>query len=151
MSAGILLYREGPGGIEVFLGKMGGPFWTRHPRAWSIPKGEHTAQEPPLDAALREFAEEIGTSAPTVEYTLLGVFRQNPHKALTVYSGMGDEQVRFITSNTFELEWPRRSGVIRSYPELETACWFPLDEGREQVVAGQMAALDTLSRLVQDL
>ncbi|SMH39725.1 Predicted NTP pyrophosphohydrolase, NUDIX family [Rathayibacter oskolensis] len=149
-SAGILLHRRGPAGVEVFLGRMGGPFWVRRPRAWSIPKGLHTPEEPPLAAARREFEEEIGAPPPAVEYALLGTFRQSSGKLVTVFTGAGDERVAFVASNTFELEWPRGSGVVRAYPEIETARWLPLAEARDLIVAGQLPALDTLEQALAD-
>ncbi|PPG03780.1 DNA mismatch repair protein MutT [Rathayibacter sp. AY2B7] len=149
-SAGILLHREGPSGTEVFLGRMGGPFWTRRPRAWTIPKGVHTGGETPLDAARREFEEETGAPPPDGELTLLGAFRQSAAKTVTVFAGRGLADTAFVASNTFELEWPRGSGVLRSFPELEDARWHPLDEARSLVVAGQVAALDALAELLAD-
>ncbi|MWV49718.1 NUDIX domain-containing protein [Rathayibacter sp. VKM Ac-2803] len=146
-SAGILLHRRGPGEVEVFLGRMGGPFWARRPRAWSIPKGLHTAEEAPLDAARREFEEEIGAPPPDVDYALLGTFRQSSGKLVTVFHGPGDDGVAFVASNTFDLEWPRGSGTLRTFPEIETARWLPLTEARPQLVAGQLPALDALEAL----
>jgi predicted NUDIX family NTP pyrophosphohydrolase len=148
-SAGVLLHREGARGVEVFLGRMGGPFWVRRPRAWSIPKGVHTAEETPLAAALREFEEETGAPPPAGELVLLGAFRQNSGKVVTVFTGRGDAGTVFVGSNMFELEWPRGSGTVRSFPELETAQWLPLEEAREVVVAGQIAALDALADLLR--
>ncbi|MBF4462488.1 MULTISPECIES: NUDIX domain-containing protein [unclassified Rathayibacter] len=147
-SAGILLHREVDGRLHVFLGRMGGPLWTRRPRAWSIPKGMYGPEETPFDAARREFEEEIGVPAPDVDYTPLGAFRQNSRKIVTVFAGPGDDQTRFVSSNAFELEWPRGSGVMHSYSEIETASWIPLEEARELLVAGQVPALDALAALL---
>lgn len=143
-SAGLLLHRTGPEGLEVFLGRMGGPLWTRRPRAWSIPKGLYTEEEAPLDAARREFEEEIGVPAPDLDYLLLGAFRQSSGKIVTVFAGAGGDDVRFVTSNTFELEWPRGSGVVREYPEIETARWMSTAEARSGIVAGQLPILGAL-------
>ncbi|MDY0912040.1 NUDIX domain-containing protein [Rathayibacter festucae] len=147
-SAGILLHRLRNGEREVFLGRMGGPLWTRRPRAWSIPKGLHTAEETPLDAARREFQEEIGVPAPALDYALLGAYRQRSGKTVTVFAAECADEVAFVASNTFELEWPRGSGVVRAYPEIERAEWLPLDRAREEITAGQAAALDDLERSV---
>lgn len=147
-SAGILLHRSTPGGTEVFLGRMGGPFWARRPRAWSIPKSVHTPDEAPLDAARREFEEEVGAPAPEADYTLLGSFRQRSGKIVTVFAARADESVRFVSSNTFELEWPRGSGTLRAFPEMETAAWHPIDEARGSIVVGQVPALDALEALL---
>ncbi|KQQ01447.1 MULTISPECIES: NUDIX domain-containing protein [unclassified Rathayibacter] len=143
-SAGLLLHRQAQGGLEVFLGRMGGPFWVRRPRAWSIPKGLHTGEEAPLDAARREFEEEIGSPPPEVDFTLLGTFRQSSGKLVTVFAGAGDHRVSFVASNTFELEWPRGSGVVQEFPEIESARWIPLAEARTLLVTGQLPALDAL-------
>ncbi|QHC58442.1 NUDIX domain-containing protein [Rathayibacter sp. VKM Ac-2760] len=145
-SAGLLLHRPGDAGREVFLGRMGGPLWTRRPRAWSIPKGLHTAEEAPLDAARREFEEEIGVPAPELAYALLGAYRQRSGKIVTVFAAECTEPIAFASSNTFELEWPRGSGVLRAYPEIETAQWHPLEKARGLLVAGQVPALDDLER-----
>jgi predicted NUDIX family NTP pyrophosphohydrolase len=145
-SAGILLHRLRGGEREVFLGRMGGPLWTRRPRAWSIPKGLHTPEEAPLDAARREFEEEIGVAAPDLDYVLLGAYRQRSGKTVTVFAAECADEIAFVASNTFELEWPRGSGVLRAYPEIERAEWLPLERAREEITAGQVPALDDLER-----
>ncbi|WKK73265.1 NUDIX domain-containing protein [Rathayibacter oskolensis] len=90
----------------------------------------HTPEEEPLAAARREFEEEIGAPPPDVDYALLGTFRQSSGKLVTVFAGPGDDRVVFVASNTFPLEWPRGSGVVRDFPEIETARWVPLAEAR---------------------
>lgn len=140
-SGGILLYRRSPD-LQVFIGKMGGPFWAKRDAAsWSIPKGLFTDEEP-LAAALREFEEEIGAPAPDIEYRLLGEFRQPSGKRLTVFTGEGDAE--FVASNTFELEWPPRSGRMQHFPEIETAGWFSLDDAGEKLVKGQLPILGSI-------
>ncbi|MFF2371742.1 NUDIX domain-containing protein [Agromyces sp. NPDC058110] len=152
-SAGILLHRRrgaasDPRDVEVLLGHMGGPFWrARDEAAWSLPKGTYT-DEAPLDAALREFAEELGSPAPDVPYIELGVFRYSSGKAVTVFAGEADFDATSITSNTFELEWPPRSGRRQSFPELDRAEWIPLADARERLVTGQRPALDALRSLL---
>lgn len=143
-SAGILLYRRTPG-LEVFLGHMGGPFWARKDAAaWSIPKGLYlSGDEEPLAAALREFAEEVGAPAPEVDYALLGEFRQPSGKRLTVFAGEGDAV--FVGSNTFEVEWPPRSGRVQEFPEVDRAEWFDLPTAREKIVRGQLPILGKLT------
>src|SRR6478735_11896275 len=118
LSAGLLLYRRGPQSrLEVWIGHMGGPFWARKDAAaWSIPKGEYTEDEDALAAARREFAEEIGTAPPDVDYFPLGSFRQASGKIVTVFAAECDFQPGRIVSNTFPLEWPRGSGVVRNFP-----------------------------------
>ncbi|GAA4381263.1 NUDIX domain-containing protein [Agromyces bauzanensis] len=134
--------------LEVFLGHMGGPFWRgRDAAAWSIPKGTYTDEEP-LAAALREFSEEVGRPAPDVEYRELGAFRYASGKRVWVFAGESDFDASDIRSNVFELEWPPRSGRRQSFPELDAAGWFALDDARERLVKGQRPALDALERLV---
>jgi predicted NUDIX family NTP pyrophosphohydrolase len=145
-SAGILLYRRAPGGLEVFIAHMGGPFWSRKDdRAWSIPKGEMDAGEDAISAARREFAEEIGVAAPEAEYRALGIFRYSSGKTVEVFAA---EAPGFdpgeITGGTFELEWPPRSGRMQTFPEVDRAEWTPLKTARARLVAGQVPALDAL-------
>jgi predicted NUDIX family NTP pyrophosphohydrolase len=159
-SAGLLLWRapaSAPAGSaapgdpvepEVFIAHMGGPFWARKQAgAWSIPKGEYADEEDPLAAAEREFAEEIGAPAPAVEYVDLGEFRYSSGKLVRVFAGAAPEfDVDEVRSNTFELEWPPRSGRRQSFPEVDEARWAPVSEARELLVAGQRPALDALLR-----
>ena len=151
LSAGILLYRRvAPGGFEVWIAHMGGPFWARKDaHAWSIPKGEYGEDEDPLTAALREFAEEMGTPAPAADYRLLGAFRQPSGKVITVFTAEQDFQPERIASNTFPLEWPKGSGRIQDYPEIDDARWFPEPEARLKLVKGQLPVLDALVQLVR--
>lgn len=155
-SAGILLYRQArgtsadPAGLEVWIAHMGGPFWARKDaHAWSIPKGEYADDEDPLVAALREFAEEMGTPAPAVEYHLLGEFRQPSGKIITVYSAEQDFRPGQIVSNTFPMEWPKGSGRIQHYPEIDDARWFPDHEARQKLVKGQLPVLDALAEHIR--
>jgi predicted NUDIX family NTP pyrophosphohydrolase len=149
-SAGILLYRRSDGdGLQVWIAHMGGPFWARKDAAaWSIPKGEFTAGEDPLAAARREFAEEMGVPAPPVDYALLGSFRQPSRKIVTVFAAESDFQPDRIESNTFELEWPKGSGIVRHYPEIDAAQWFTASEARGKLVRGQLPILDSLTQLL---
>lgn len=151
LSAGILLYRRAaPGGFEVWIAHMGGPFWARKDaHAWSIPKGEYGEDEDPLAAALREFAEEMGTAAPAADYRLLGAFRQRSGKVITVFTAEQDFQPERISSNTFPLEWPKGSGRIQDYPEIDDARWFPESEARLKLVKGQLPVLDALVEQVR--
>ncbi|SOC50239.1 Predicted NTP pyrophosphohydrolase, NUDIX family [Blastococcus aggregatus] len=144
-SAGILLHRLGPDGREVLIGHMGGPFWARKDdRAWSLPKGEHGPDEDPLAVAHREFEEELGSPVPATDLVPLGRLRASG-KVLTVWAAEGDLDAAACTSNTFELEWPPRSGRIQEFPEIDRAAWFPLDEARTKLVAGQVPFLDRLA------
>ncbi|WP_433953694.1 NUDIX domain-containing protein [Curtobacterium flaccumfaciens] len=150
VSAGLLLHRTGPSGPEVFLAHMGGPFWRNRPRGWSIPKGLVEAGEEPLGTALREFAEEIGVPAPVTaaDLTDLGEFRQASGKRVRVFAARASGfSVDTVRSNTVRLELPRGSGRFVEVPEVDDARWVGLDEARELVVAGQVAALDALMAL----
>jgi predicted NUDIX family NTP pyrophosphohydrolase len=149
-SAGLLLYDTGPSGaIEVMLAHMGGPFWARRDEgAWTIPKGEHADDEDALAAARREFAEELGFAAPEGELTDLGEIRQSGGKRVRAWALRARVDVEQITSNTFELEWPPRSGATRSFPEVDRAAWFDLPTARAKIVKGQIGLLDALAERV---
>ena len=148
-SAGILLHRAGPTGPLVLLGHMGGPFWARKDAgAWSIPKGEHGADDDPLAAAVREFTEELGSPPPAGTPVPLGTVRQPSGKRLTVFALAGDLDADAIVSNTFTLEWPRGSGVVREVPEVDRVGWFDLETAGEKLVKGQVPILDRLREAV---
>ncbi|MCC3298963.1 NUDIX domain-containing protein [Arthrobacter sp. zg-Y453] len=132
--------------LQVWIAHMGGPFWVRKDdHAWSVPKGEFVPPEDALAAAKREFGEEMGWAAPDVEYRLLGTFRQSSAKTITVFVAEADIPDRQTSSNTFELEWPPRSGALRSFPEVDRAGWFTVAEARTKLVKGQVQLLDALA------
>lgn len=128
---------------------MGGPFWAHRDRgAWSIPKGEYDpSDELPEDVARREFLEEIGVPAPEGELLDLGVHVQPSGKRVWAFAvaAPAAEEIRYVQSNEFTLEWPRGSGALRSFPEIDRAEWFPLDEASHRVVSGQVPILDALA------
>jgi predicted NUDIX family NTP pyrophosphohydrolase len=143
-SAGVLLYRVGAAGVEVLLGHMGGPYWARKDAGgWSIPKGEHGPDEDPLDVARREFAEELGSPVPAATLLALGQVRASG-KMITIWAAEGDLDASATQSNTFDLEWPPRSGQVQSFPEIDRAAWFGVDEARVRLVRGQVPFLDRL-------
>lgn len=145
-SAGILLYRRAGEDAEVLLGHMGGPFWARKDAgAWSVPKGEYGPDEEPLAAARREFEEELGLPAPDGEPAELGALKQSGGKVVTVWAIEGDLDPGAITPGTFQLEWPRGSGRMREFPEVDRVAWFGLAKAREKLVAGQRLFLDRLA------
>ncbi|MEU2204705.1 NUDIX domain-containing protein [Microbacterium oleivorans] len=150
-SAGILLYRlDGGGGVSAFVAHMGGPYWAnKEEGAWSIPKGELEDGEDALDAAKREFREELGVSPPEIDYAELGTFAYSSGKRVTVFvaDGAGFEAEEFVFGE-FEMEWPPRSGRKASFPEVDRAEWMPLDRARERVVKGQRPAFDRLAELL---
>jgi predicted NUDIX family NTP pyrophosphohydrolase len=143
-SAGILLYRRAGGGILVLLVHPGGPFWAKRDLgAWSIPKGEFGEEEEPAAAARREFAEELGVEV-TGELQPLGEITQKAGKRVVGFAAEGELDVDAIRSNTFDMEWPPRSGRTKSFPEIDRAEWFGLDTAREKIIPGQLPFLDRL-------
>ena len=145
-SAGLLLFRHGrQHDPEVLIGHMGGPFWSRKDSsAWSIPKGLIEPGETPLEAALREFDEEIGQPAPHADYVLLGDFVYLSGKVVTVFTGEGELDVTQVTSLPVTVEWPRESGRMITFPEVDRAEWCSIDVARARLVKGQVAALAEL-------
>ena len=148
-SAGLLLYRGHGDGLEVLLVHPGGPLWaSRDDGAWSIPKGEYPDGEDPLDAARREFEEELGSAPPSGEAADLGEVRQKSGKRVRGWALAGDLDTTRITSNTFQLEWPPRSGAVIEIPEVDRAAWFGLDAAREKINPAQVQLLDRLEQLL---
>ncbi len=150
-----MLWKRGAGGLRVLLVHPGGPFWTKRDLgAWTIPKGEFGADETPLAAARREFAEELGMPLDAVSagHVLpLGSVRQAGGKTVTGFAAEGDLDAETIVSNTVEMEWPPRSGRRRTFPEVDRAAWFSLAEARERINPAQAAFLDTLEAAVNDM
>lgn len=147
-SAGVLVYRKQGGALQVLLVHPGGPFWAkRDAGAWSIPKGEYADEEQPEAAARREFAEETGWTLAG-DLTPLGEVRQKAGKAVTAFSAEGDFDPATLKSNDFEMEWPPRSGRRKSFPEVDRAKWFSLEEASEKMIEGQRPLLDRLAALV---
>jgi predicted NUDIX family NTP pyrophosphohydrolase len=129
---------------HVLIVHPGGPFWARKDAgAWSIPKGEHDDDEDPEACARREFAEELGVPAPA-ELTDLGTVRQKNRKEVRAFYGEGEVDAAAIVSNTFEMEWPPRSGRRRSFPEIDRAEWFPVEVARGKLNPAQAEFLDRL-------
>lgn len=144
-SAGVLLYRGTGDDVEVLIVHPGGPFWARKDDgAWSIPKGEYTPDEQPWDAARREFAEELGVAVPAGPRVELGTVTQSGGKIVTAFAVHADLDVTEIRSNTFELEWPRGSGRVREYPEVDRVAWLPVGAARIKLLKSQLPFLDRL-------
>ncbi len=145
-SAGLLLYRfNDDAQIEVFLVHPGGPFWAKKDdRVWSIPKGEYDAGEEPLDAAEREFEEELGQPAPPGPRVDLGELVQSSAKRVHAWAVQADFDSDHITSNTFEMEWPPKSGTLAEFPEVDRAAWFALAEAPAKLLPGQIGFLERL-------
>ena len=149
-SAGLVLYRRETR-LQVLHGHMGGPFWARKDDgAWSIPKGEYGAGEDAFTAARREFAEELGSAPPQDGYLELGEVRQANGKVVTAWAVEGDLDADAIVSNTFDLEWPPRSGRHQSFPEVDRAAWFDLEAARPKLVKGQSEFLDRLAATLSE-
>jgi predicted NUDIX family NTP pyrophosphohydrolase len=147
-SSGILLYRRADGGLEVLLGHMGGPFWARRDAGgWSVPKGEYGPDEAPETAARREFQEELGLPMPKGDLVDLGAVRQSGGKTVTAWALEGDLDPALIVPGTFSMEWPKGSGRIQEFPELDRVAWFDLGQAREKIVKSQQPFLDRLAAL----
>lgn len=144
-SAGLLLYRVTGGVVEVLIGHPGGPFWARKDEgAWSIPKGEYSDDEDPWTAAQREFHEELGLCAPEGPRTDMTPLKQPGGKVITAFAILSDLDVTESVSNTFELEWPKGSGNVRQYPEIDRVGWFSVAAARVKLLKGQRPLLDSL-------
>ena len=144
-SAGILLYRQRDGRVELFLAHPGGPFWkNKDAGVWSIPKGLYEPDEQPLAAARREFHEETGTvlDAPDEAFIPLGEVTQKGGKIVHAWAVAGDIDADAIVSNTYAVQWPK--GTWRHYPEIDRAGWFGVEEAREKLLAAQVAFIDRL-------
>ena len=143
-SAGLLMYRRASPALELLLVHPGGPFWAKKDEgAWSIPKGEYDAGEEALAVAKREFAEEVG-AVPDGKFLDLGEVAQRGGKRVRAFALEGDFDVAQLHSNTFEIEWPPKSGRRQSFPEVDRAGWFAPDIARRKVVAGQRPFIDRL-------
>ena len=148
-SAGILLYRNMPKGYEVLIVHPGGPFWAqRDLGSWSIPKGELDEDEDTLQAAKREFYEEIGSKPPDGNYRLLGEAKQPSGKIVYAYALKSDFNLERFNSNMFHMEWPPKSGKQQEFPENDRAAWVHLAIAKQKLVPGQ---LPLLRRLAQHL
>ncbi|WP_322860830.1 NUDIX domain-containing protein [Mycobacterium europaeum] len=146
LSAGVLLYRTRDGVVEVLIAHPGGPFWARKDDgAWSIPKGEFADGEDPWVAAQREFSEELGLSVPAGPRLDLGQLKQSGGKVVTAFAVRGDLDVTGARSNTFELEWPKGSGTVREFPEVDRVGWFTVAQARAKLLKGQLGFLDRLT------
>lgn len=147
-SAGLLMYRRRHGVLEIFLVHPGGPFWQKKDvGSWSIPKGEYTAEEDPLEVAKREFQEETGFKA-SGEFIPLTSRKQPSGKIITAWAFEGDCDASTIESNTFSMEWPPRSGKREEFPEVDRAGWFSIPVAKEKIIKGQSSFLDELTQIL---
>jgi len=140
-----VLYRVGDAGTEVLLVHPGGPFWAKKDLgAWSIPKGEYEPDEDPRACALREFEEETGTRLLDDDLVELGTVVQKAGKEVTAWAARGDLDAAAVHSNSFEMEWPPRSGRQQEFPEVDRAEWFTIEAARGKLVSAQVELLDRL-------
>ena len=146
-SAGLLPWRRAAQGVEVFLVHMAGPYWAhKDDGAWSIAKGEYDpVVEDPWEVAQREFDEEVGLPAPSGEPMDIGEHQMPSGKRVRVFLVQTDQDIHFVSSNLFEMEWPRGSGTIASFPETDDARWFDLDTARRKLVSGQTPILELVA------
>lgn len=144
------MYRQREQTLEVFLMHPGGPFWRmKDLGAWSIPKGEYRPDEDPLSAAKREFKEETGFQ-PGERFIELTPAKQAGGKVVQAWAFEGDADPTAITCNTFSMEWPPRSGRQQTFPEIDRAAWFPIEEATQRILKGQTPFLIELRRLLSD-
>lgn len=143
-SAGIVLFRRRPRGLEFLLVHPGGPFWAKKDEgAWSVPKGEYGEGEDPLDTARREFEEEVGM-CPEGDFIALAPIHQRSGKTVRAWGVEGDLDPRELRSNTFTMEWPPRSGNMREFPEVDRAAWFTLGDAVRRINPAQLPLLEEL-------
>jgi predicted NUDIX family NTP pyrophosphohydrolase len=145
LSAGLLLYRIRDGVVEVLIGHPGGPFWAKKDDgAWSILKGEYVDGEDPWEVAQREFTEETGLKPPAGRRLEFEPVRQPSGKVLSAFAVNGDVDVTDAHSNTFEIEWPKGSGRMREFPEVDRVQWFSVAQARIKLLKGHRVILDRL-------
>jgi predicted NUDIX family NTP pyrophosphohydrolase len=148
LSAGVLMYRYRNGELQVFLVHPGGPFWAKKDlESWSIPKGEYTSDEEAVTAAAREFQEETGFQIHG-KLRELGVVKQAGGKVVSAWCFEGDCEPAALVSNTFEMEWPPRSGRMAAFPEVDRGEWFSLAAARDRILKSQAPFVDMLILLL---
>jgi predicted NUDIX family NTP pyrophosphohydrolase len=147
-SAGLAMYRYRGEELEIFLVHPGGPFWAKKDLgSWSIPKGEYSDEEDPFEVAKREFFEETGFEAKG-EFRELTRFRQPGGKWVRAWAFEGDCDAGCITSNTFTMEWPPRSGKQAEFPEVDRAGWFSAEDAGEKILKGQVGVIEELCTML---
>jgi predicted NUDIX family NTP pyrophosphohydrolase len=148
LSAGLMMYRIREGRVELLLVHPGGPFWIKKDAgAWTIPKGEISTDEDELDAARREFFEETGI-LPEGGFNLLGEIVQKSGKVVRAWAFEGDCDPAALTSNTFTMEWPPRSGKQQEFPEIDRAAFFTPEEARKRINPAQVEFINALERMI---
>ena len=148
-SAGILLWRRKDDRLEVLLAHMGGPHWVHKDLGhWTIPKGEAQEGEEMVAVARREFAEETGHQLPDTPLIALGEIRQKSGKLVLAWAAQGDLDAATAVSNTYQMEWPPRSGRVEAFPEIDRVEWFTLNQARRKLKAAQVPFLDRLQSAI---
>jgi predicted NUDIX family NTP pyrophosphohydrolase len=149
-SAGLLMFRRHGGILEVLLAHPGGPFWAKKDLGvWSLPKGEYDEGEAALAAAQREFREETGFAC-AAPFIPLGELKQASGKIVMAWAFEGDCDPATMASNTFETEWPPKSGKMQSFPEVDRVAWFGTEEARRRIHPGQRGFIEALERILDD-
>ncbi|MCE7936507.1 NUDIX domain-containing protein [Candidatus Saccharibacteria bacterium CPR2] len=149
-SAGILLYKIENDSLKVLLVHPGGPFWAKKDNGvWSIPKGEYEPKDNALKAAKREFEEEIGSQSPESHYEEIGEVHMKSGKAVRAWAVEGDLDVNKIKSNTFEMQWPPRSGQIQTFSEVDKAEWFESPVAKVKINMAQIPFVERLEKLLK--
>jgi predicted NUDIX family NTP pyrophosphohydrolase len=149
-SAGLMLYRRTEPDPEILLVHPGGPFWRKKDEgAWTIPKGEFSEDEDPLTAAKREFEEETGTKPPAGEFIKLKPIKQANNKIVHAWAIEGEFDPSTLRSNTFQMEWPPRTGRLEEFPEVDRAKWFTPEEARKKILAGQIPLIEELLTVLE--
>jgi predicted NUDIX family NTP pyrophosphohydrolase len=145
-SAGLLLFRHKGADVQVLLVHPGGPFWAKKDKgAWSIPKGEFLEGEEAVAAAKREFREELGLEPPTGNLISLESAKQSSGKMVHIWACAADLDITNMRSNTFEMEWPPKSGQQQTFPEADKAVWCTLQQAKDKLVKGQVVFIDRLA------
>lgn len=151
LSSGILLFRRTGEEAEVLLVHPGGPYWrNKNAGAWMIPKGGVAEGEAPLDAALREYAEELGEPIAAAPFWLCRV-RQSGGKIVEAFAAEGDFDPQRLSSMHFEMEWPPHSGTIQRFPEVDAARWMTITRARRMMLASQLPMLDALEARLKEV
>lgn len=150
-SAGVLVYRKKNNGWEILLCHMGGPYWKDIDNGgWSLPKGESN-KEKVIDTAVREFHEETNLSVPKEELQFLGSKKQSSRKLVIIFTIEKDFNLVNTHSNTFQKEWPKGSGILCEFPEMDRYEWFSLQEARKKVLKGQLYFIDKIEEKLKDI
>lgn len=146
-SSGILVYRKIDNEIEILLCHMGGPYFKNKDK-WSLPKGEYK-EEKAIDAAMREFNEETSFKINKEKLSFLGSFKQKSKKLVTIFYTEGNYDETKAFSNTFKKEYPKGSGIIKEFPEMDKYAWMNIKEAKEKIIKGQIYFINKLDNILK--